>query len=286
MRGDVNEGAALEKEIEGRDVTQRGGAMIVADREGVAFAGEGVESEGSWIAGATSGEQHEAQQGLEEALAHWGEGFELTGSDEALEVGAEGGGDVVAEEAEVDVGFDEVELVADVMALAIEAEAMEGFLRHKRGHGVGELEFAAFAGGDFFEVIEDGGREDVAGADGEAGGSGFGSGFFDEAIGADDTGGDFSAAEDAVAADFFGGDFLECDGGTAVGFDEVGELAGERAGGVGGGGDGIAEEDGEWFIADVISGVEDGIAKASHFGLPDVVDAGEIVEGSEGAEFL
>lgn len=38
--GDVYEGAALEKEIEGRDVTQRGGAMIVADREGVAFAGE------------------------------------------------------------------------------------------------------------------------------------------------------------------------------------------------------------------------------------------------------
>jgi hypothetical protein len=70
MRGDVYDGAALEKEIEGGDVTQRGGAMIVADREGVAFAGEGVESEGSWIAGTTSGEQHEAQQGLEEALAH------------------------------------------------------------------------------------------------------------------------------------------------------------------------------------------------------------------------
>jgi hypothetical protein len=48
--------------------------MIVADGEGVAFAGEGVESESSRISGATCGEQHEAQQGLEEALAHWGEG--------------------------------------------------------------------------------------------------------------------------------------------------------------------------------------------------------------------
>jgi hypothetical protein len=48
--------------------------MIVADGEGVAFAGEGVESESSRISGATGGEQHEAQQGLEEALAHWGEG--------------------------------------------------------------------------------------------------------------------------------------------------------------------------------------------------------------------
>jgi hypothetical protein len=72
--GDVNEGAALEKEIEGGDVTQRGGAMIVADGEGVAFAGESVESESPWISGATCGEQHEAQQGLEEALAHRGEG--------------------------------------------------------------------------------------------------------------------------------------------------------------------------------------------------------------------
>jgi hypothetical protein len=49
--------------------------MIVADREGVAFAGEGVEGEGSWISWTTSGEQHEAQQGLEEALAHWERGL-------------------------------------------------------------------------------------------------------------------------------------------------------------------------------------------------------------------
>lgn len=75
VSGDVNEGAALEKEIEGGDVPQRGGAMIVADREGVAFAGEGVEGEGSWISRTTSGEQHEAQQGLEEALAHWERGL-------------------------------------------------------------------------------------------------------------------------------------------------------------------------------------------------------------------
>ena len=90
----------------------------------------------------------------------------------------------------------------------------------------------------------------------------------------------------SIAADIFRSDFLESDGGAAMGFDEVGELAGEGAGGVGGGGDGIAEEDGEGFIADVVAGVEDGIAKAAHFGLPDVVDAGEIVEGSEGIEFL
>ena len=186
----------------------------------------------------------------------------------------------------MDVGFDEVELVADVMALAIEAEAVEGFLGHEGGHGVGKLEFATLADGDLFEVVEDGGREDVAGADGQAGGGGFGGGFFDEAIGADDSGSDFGAAEDAIAADVFWGDFLEGDGGTAMGFDKVGELSGEGAGGVGGGGDSIAKEDGEGFIADVVTGVKDGIAEAAHFGLPDVVNAGEIVEGFEGTEFL
>jgi hypothetical protein len=54
------------------------------------------------------------------------------------QVGPQGGGDVIPEQSEVDVGFDEVELVADVVATAIKAKSMEGLFIHEGGQGVGE----------------------------------------------------------------------------------------------------------------------------------------------------
>ena len=161
--------------MEGGHVARGCGAVVVGNREVVTSAGELVEGGGSGVAGAAGGEQDHTQEELEEAGCHgrWGRGGEAmwrgsVAEVEAAEVAAEGRGDVGSEEAEVDVGFDEVELVADVMALPGEAEAMEGLLTHEGGHGVGELELAPFADGYFFEVIENGGGKDVAGADGEA----------------------------------------------------------------------------------------------------------------------
>ena len=83
------------------------------------------------------------------------------------------------------IGFEEVELVADVVALAVVNEAVQSLFAHERGHGIGELEFAAFAGFRVLQVMEDARAQDIAGTDREIRRSFLDLGFLDEDIGFD-----------------------------------------------------------------------------------------------------
>src|SRR4051812_19621864 len=65
--------------------------------------------------------------------------FELDG--ELLEPGAEGGAEVVALEGELNRGFQEAELVAGVVALALVAETVDLFVLQQGLDAVGELQF-------------------------------------------------------------------------------------------------------------------------------------------------
>ena len=67
-----------------------------------------------------------------------------------FEPGGEGGAEVVALEGEFDGGLEEAELVAGVVALAFVVEAVDLLVLEEGFDGVGELEFAAGAGGDVF----------------------------------------------------------------------------------------------------------------------------------------
>jgi hypothetical protein len=74
-------------------------------------------------------------------------------------------------------GFEEALLVAGVVALADVAVAVDLFVLEQGLDGVGELEFAAGAGGDGFDHLEDARREDVAADDGVLRGLRAGRGF-------------------------------------------------------------------------------------------------------------
>ena len=79
-----------------------------------------------------------------------------------LQIISEGGANIVAAQAEFDVGFDKAELVADVVAAAAENAGLHGFLRSQCVEGVGELDLAAFSWCRFSENVEDRRRDDVA----------------------------------------------------------------------------------------------------------------------------
>ena len=66
--------------------------------------------------------------------------------------GAHGGRDVVAVERESEIGDDEAGLVAAIVAIAVEGQAVEGLAADQGGHAVGELDLAA---GAFADRAED-----------------------------------------------------------------------------------------------------------------------------------
>ena len=72
------------------------------------------------------------------------------------------GRDVVVGEGESEIGDDEAGLVAAIVALAVEGEAVEGLAADQRGHAVGELDLAARAFAESAEDRHDLGLEDVA----------------------------------------------------------------------------------------------------------------------------
>ena len=119
----------------------------------------------------------------------------------------------------MEVRFEEVELVADVVALAVIDEAVQSLFAHERGHGIGELEFAAFAGFRVLQVMEDARAQDIAGADSEIRWSFLNLGFFDEDIGFDEAGCHFGTTEDAVTTDFVRRNALQSHGTAAAGLD-------------------------------------------------------------------
>ena len=202
------------------------------------------------------------------------------------EVFSHGGGGVFALEGEVEVGFEEFDLVADVVALAAVFDSVGGFLLEKGAHGVGELDFSVLArlgGGEF---VEDARGENVAGRDSEAAGGLLWRGFFDPCFNFEPGVGFHGAASDAVAADFLQRDFFQSDGGGSSGFESIEQLAEDGlAGWVVGFQNAVTKEDGERFISDEGFRMENGIAEAAHLLLPGEMDAGEVVEPGDGFQF-
>jgi hypothetical protein len=202
---------------------------------------------------------------------------------ESFEPFSEGGAEVVALEGELYGGFEEAELVAGVVALAFVAEAVDLLVGEERLDGVGELEFAACAGGEVLEHVEDARGEDVAADDGVIGGGVFEAGLFNHVGDVEEAGvvGDGSAVEDAVGGD--GGAFDDLGAEDAAvdlveGFDHL------LHAGDGGVDDVVGEEDGEGLVADKLLGHEDGVTEAEGFGLAGVGDAGEVVDGVDDVE--
>src|SRR5512132_1589287 len=89
---------------------------------------------------------------------------------ERLQVTAKVVGEVGTGEGELDGGLEEAELVARVVALALELDRVHRAPRAERAQAVGELDLAALVGGGLGENSKDVGREDVATNDGEIGG--------------------------------------------------------------------------------------------------------------------
>src|ERR1700761_717373 len=75
---------------------------------------------------------------------------------------------------EGDVGLQEADLVAAVIALAFEAVAVERLAADQLGHRIGELDLAAGAGDAGIQMIEHLGLEDIAADDREGGGGDIG----------------------------------------------------------------------------------------------------------------
>ena len=197
---------------------------------------------------------------------------------ERFEPLAEGRAEVVALEGELDGGFEEAEFVAGVVALAFVVEAKDFFVGEQGFDGVGELEFAACAGGEAFEHVEDARGEDVAADDGVLGGGVFELWLLDHVFDVEETRvfGVDGAVEDAIggdgrAFDDFGGKDAAL--GLFEGFDHL------LHAGDGGVNDVVGEEDGEGLVADELFGHEDGVAEAARLGLSGVGDAGEVVDG-------
>src|SRR5207248_10768441 len=175
---------------------------------------------------------------------------------EGLEPAAEGGAEVVAFEGKLYGGAEETLLIAGIVALAFVLEAVDLFVLEQSFDAVGELEFAACAGSDGFEHLEDARGEDIATDDGVLRGSLFELWFFDHVF-------DFEQArvfgvggtvEDAVGRD--GGAFDDLGGedgglGFVEGFDHL-LHAGDS-----GVDDIVGEEDGEWLIDDDRVGLRD-----------------------------
>ena len=168
--------------------------------------------------------------------------------------------------------------VAGVVALAFVAVAVDFFVFQEGFDGVGELEFAAGAGGDAFDHFEDARGEDVAADDGVLRGLGAGFGLFYHVLDGEEAwvfgvGGDVEAAVGLDGVAFY--DFGAEDAGLGLveGFDHL-----LHAGG-GGVYDVVGEEDGEGLVADDLFGHEDGVAEAEGFGLADVDDLGELGDG-------
>src|SRR5262245_58919374 len=86
---------------------------------------------------------------------------------QGLEIGSEGGAEVLAAERELYGGFEETELVAGIVAGAFERLAVDGPLAEQRAQSVGELYLAAGAGRGGAEGIENFRLQDVGPYDGE-----------------------------------------------------------------------------------------------------------------------
>src|SRR6185295_3573771 len=86
---------------------------------------------------------------------------------EALEVRAEGVGQVRPGQRELDGGLEEAELVAGVVALALELHRVHRPARAQRAQAVGQLDLAAAVGGGLGQDVEEVGRQHVAADDGQ-----------------------------------------------------------------------------------------------------------------------
>lgn len=162
------------------------------------------------------------------------------------------------------VGLEPVGGVADVVTFGGEDHPMHGLALAEEFEGIGELDLATLAGGGLVEALEDVGRQDIAGTDGKPAGGVLRPGLLDEGADAEDAGLHLIAADDAIAGDLFGRHFLQADDGRSILLVCPGHLG---QGQLLAGEDGIAQQAGEGFIADMASGLGDGVAEAALLGL-------------------
>ena len=85
-------------------------------------------------------------------------------------------------QAEFDVRFNEVEFVADIVALPGEAEAKHLMIFHHCCHGIGQLDLIVFSPGGLREIIKDSGLKNMAGGDCQIRRGFLGRWFLDELI--------------------------------------------------------------------------------------------------------
>ena len=71
-----------------------------------------------------------------------------------VQVSRQFGGNVRALESQRDVGLDEVELVADIMAFPGKAESVHPMILQKGNHGVRKLDFVVFPSWSLGKVVE------------------------------------------------------------------------------------------------------------------------------------
>ena len=191
-----------------------------------------------------------------------------------LEVGTE----FVVLQAELDRGFQEAELVARVVALALVGEAVDLFVLQEGLDAVGELELAACAGGDGLEHLEDAWGEDVAADDGVLRWGLFGLGLLDHVLDGEQArvlcvG---RAVEAAVGRDGGAGDDLGAEDGGAGLLEGLHHLL--HAGDVGVD-DIVGQNDAEGFVADELLGLQHSVAEAERLSLAGDRNFSELGDG-------
>src|SRR2546428_6271101 len=193
-------------------------------------------------------------------------------------------GQVGTREGELDGRLEEPELVAGVVARALEFDGVHRATPPQSPQSVGQLDLAATIRRRLAEDREKLGRQDVPPDDGQVGRRLLGSGLLDQVedlvhAALDRPGGDHSVLMDALAWDA-----LDRDHRSLIPLGHVEQLphAWRRSGAD----DVVAEEHGEGLVADQRAGAEDGMAEPKRLLLADVGDGGELRDGLDLGELL
>ena len=183
--------------------------------------------------------------------------------------------EVGALEREGDVGLEEAEAVAGVVALPLEPVAEQPLLAGQHGERVGELDLAPHSRLHVLQDREDLGRQDVA-ADHRQVGGGVLLRLLDQLLDADGARVQRRPGGDAVHVGLGRRDLHEGDGSLAVPLEAGGELLRGRHGAVD---DVVAQHDDEGLVADERLGAEHGVAEPQRLLLPHRDHVGHLGDG-------
>ena len=160
------------------------------------------------------------------------------------------------------------------------------FFLQQHSHAIGELEFAAGAGGRIGQAIKNGGREDVAADDSEVGRGIFGLRFLDhvldlEQAAVESIGG--PGIEDAIGRNHFSFDDLRGNHRALFLLEDICHLFKSGHGIVN---HVIGEEHGERLVADEFAGHEHGVSQTQRLFLADIGDMHHVGNGPHNGQQL